>query len=183
MVKEPGEAFDLEGFHAGDRGVLAACYHDQYPAVEAALRSLLAPADKETIIHDVFLALISEEGTRRSFRGGSLRSWLCTLARNRAIDYLRRHGREQSLSAEAMAELPGQTDAVTEARAHARRLLGDFQRDHLPSKWRGVFEQRFLRQLSQREAAAALGISRTTLAYQESRVRRLLRRYLLLLEE
>ena len=42
-----------------------------------------------------------------------------------------------------------------------------------------VFEARFVRQLTQREAASTLGISRTTLAYQEHRIRKLLRKHLL----
>jgi RNA polymerase sigma-70 factor (ECF subfamily) len=42
-----------------------------------------------------------------------------------------------------------------------------------------VFETRFLLGLEQKEAAARLGISRTTLAYQEYRVKALLRRFVL----
>ena len=37
---------------------------------------------------------------------------------------------------------------------------------------------RFLEQLDQRQAARKVGISRTTLVYQEARIRRLLRRFL-----
>ena len=40
-----------------------------------------------------------------------------------------------------------------------------------------------MKQLSQREAAAELSISRTTLAYQEMRIRSLLKSWLLRLEE
>ncbi|NPC78158.1 RNA polymerase subunit sigma-70, partial [Pyxidicoccus fallax] len=54
-----------------------------------------------------------------------------------------------------------------------------FRREHLPAKWAPVFEARFVRQLSQREAAAALGLHRTTLAYQELRIRSLLKKFLL----
>ena len=58
-------------------------------------------------------------------------------------------------------------------------MIERFRREVLPAKWADVFEHRFLRQLSQAEAAELLGIGRTTLAYQETRVRRLLRRFLL----
>lgn len=42
-----------------------------------------------------------------------------------------------------------------------------------------MFELRFLHQLPQRDAASRLGINRTTLAYREVRIRRLLKRFLL----
>ena len=60
----------------------------------------------------------------------------------------------------------------------ARLLIEQFRREHLPEEWAGVFELRFLQQLPQREAARRLSIQRTTLAYRELRIRRLLRRFL-----
>jgi hypothetical protein len=59
--------------------------------------------------------------------------------------------------------------------ADARITVGGFQREHLE----GVFEARFLRQLSPREAAQPLGVPRTTLVYQEQRVRALLEQFVL----
>jgi hypothetical protein len=64
-------------------------------------------------------------------------------------------------------------------RFRAQAVIGRFRREVLPEKWRSVFEARFIRQLSQREAATEIGITRTTLAYQEMRVRSLLERFLL----
>jgi RNA polymerase sigma-70 factor (ECF subfamily) len=49
----------------------------------------------------------------------------------------------------------------------------------LPPAWLDVFQARFIDHLSQCEAAARLGKRRTTLAYQELRIRRLLRKFLL----
>jgi len=49
----------------------------------------------------------------------------------------------------------------------------------LPAKWATVFEARFVLGLDQRSAATRIGVSRTTLAYQEIQIRRLLRRFLL----
>jgi RNA polymerase sigma-70 factor (ECF subfamily) len=63
--------------------------------------------------------------------------------------------------------------------AEARLLVERFRRDHLPPDWQGVFDLRFLQQLPQREAATRLSLPRTTLAYRELRIRRLLRRFLL----
>jgi RNA polymerase sigma-70 factor (ECF subfamily) len=58
-------------------------------------------------------------------------------------------------------------------------MIDRFRAHHLPAKWRGVFEVRFVQQLDQSEAARVLGIHRTTLVYQEFRVRQLLRKFFL----
>lgn len=176
----PLEADWLAAFHAGDREVLAACYRDHYRTVEQACGSILGGADRETVIHEVFLALLSQPAVRASFKGGSLRAWLHTLGHHRAIDFQRRHRRERPLT-DAPTELPAPDgDPFREAeRSEAQRLIERFRRERLPAKWAPVFEARFIRQLSQRDAADTLGMHRTTLAYQEQRVRWLLQRFLL----
>ena len=76
----------------------------------------------------------------------------------------------------------GQTD-TTEEKTEATLIIERFRNEHLPEKWVPVFEARFMLQLSQREAAAKLGMRRTTLAYQEQQIRKRLRRFLLQREE
>jgi RNA polymerase sigma-70 factor, ECF subfamily len=123
----------------------------------------------------VFARLIASEELRRSFRGGSLAAWLATVARNHAIDLRRRIAREVSASIAEEGAEPDTWEQATEAHL----LVEQFRQKHLPAEWVGVFELRFLAQLPQREAASHLGIRRTTLAYREMRIRRLLRRFLL----
>jgi RNA polymerase sigma-70 factor (ECF subfamily) len=53
----------------------------------------------------------------------------------------------------------------------------------LPAKWDRVFVMRFLEQQDQPTAARSLGMARTTLAYQEYRIRKLLERFVLRREE
>jgi RNA polymerase sigma-70 factor (ECF subfamily) len=65
-----------------------------------------------------------------------------------------------------------------EPKAEARLVLERFG-GVLPRKWQRVFQKRFVEGLEQKEAADALAMSRTTLAYQEYRIRRLLRRFVL----
>ena len=65
------------------------------------------------------------------------------------------------------------------SRAEAALLIQKFCAEVLPPKWRPVFEARFVEHLTQTEAAAALRMRRTTLVYQELRIRSLLNGFLL----
>jgi RNA polymerase sigma-70 factor (ECF subfamily) len=165
-------------FHAGDRDVIEEIYRQHFATVTRAVGVLADPADRETATHEIFLRLLTQPSLRESFREGDLGAWLAVVARNHAIDWARRRNRE--VPSGGGAELrAAEQDESGEAGSHARVLVERFRREVLPAKWSGVFEARFLRQLSQLEAAESLGIRRTTLAYQEARVRRLLRRFLL----
>lgn len=178
MNKEPAETDGwLARFHAGERRVLETCYREHFATVQAAVRRYLDGADQETLVHEVFFSLISSSEMRQGFKGGSLGGWLHTVARNRAIDYLRHHRRTEHLDPRRAEQLEDRAPNP-ELQTEVRLLVERFQRE-LPAKWIPVFEARFVHQLSQREAAARLGCSRTTLAYQELRVKRLLRRFLL----
>jgi RNA polymerase sigma-70 factor (ECF subfamily) len=167
----------LRRFHEGERATIEHVYRDHFDTVGRAVGPLLGRADKETVIQEVFFRVITQAALRASFRGGDLGAWLAVVARNHAIDYLRRRNRETPAGTTLPAELP--TGRSWEADAEARLLVERFRAEVLPPKWAATFELRFIQQLSQSEAAAALGMGRTTLAYQEARVRRLLRKFLL----
>jgi len=166
----------LKQFHAGDRGVLEQCYRDHFATVERAMGTLLGTADRETAIHELWTRLLEGAALRRSFQGGAFGAWLGVVARNHAIDLRRRITRETSH--QANDEAPAQSESWEEA-AQAHILIERFRRERLPPDWSGVFELRFLQQLPQREAAARLSLHRTTLAYRELRIRRLLKHFLL----
>ena len=51
------EGLWLERFHAGERDVIEECYRDHFRVVEHAVGQVLRGADKETVIHEVFLQL------------------------------------------------------------------------------------------------------------------------------
>lgn len=167
----------LERFHAGERAVLGECYRDHFRTVEIAVGQVLRGADKETVIHDVFLELLAREELRRGFTGGNLGAWLSTIARHQAIDFWRRYRRERPLDELAAGE-PVQSSESFERTVEAQVLI-DRLRSELPPELAAVFEARFVLGLDQRSAAARIGMKRTTLVYQEFRISRLVRRFLL----
>jgi len=168
----------LSRFHAGDRDVIEGCYREHLRSVEAAVGHVLRGADKETVVHDVFLQLIERPDVRRSFQGGNFRGWLTTVSHHVAVDYWRRHRRERPWQEEPREEGWHDPARNIERGAEARLFAERYLRDRLPPAWLSVFVVRFLGGLDQRTAAHRLGISRTTLAYRELRVRRILRNYL-----
>lgn len=181
---EPQTDVWLGRFHAGDRAVLDACYRAHFALVDRAVGGLVAGADRETIVQQVFLRLLESEPLRRNFQGGTLAGWLTTVARNEAIDHLRRRRFERpaadpTAAPDALAQDTGTPGNRLEDDLEARRLVQRFREDWLRPAWRPVFDLRFVEQVDQRTAAARLGLHRTTLAYRELKIRRLLRRFLL----
>ena len=178
----PHDAVWLARFHAGERQTIADCYRDHFRVVDYAVGQVLRGADKETVIHEVFFQLLARAELRRSFTGGGFSAWLATVARHQAIDFWRRYRHERSLdqlTAAGRAVEPPEPGEPFERAVEARVTIDRFRREQLPEKWSRVFEARFVAGMDQRAAAARLGISRTTLAYQEIQVRRLLRKFLL----
>jgi len=177
VMADPSDK-NLAAFHRGDRRVLQACYEDTFASVEQSVAGLLTGADRETVVQDVYFRLMTDAEFRLTFQGGSLVSWLRTVARNRAIDFRRRYyDREQALPNDGDVASENEDAPSIESTVDAQMLLEKI-RTRLPAKWLPVFEQRFVQGLSQREAATALGQSRTTLAYQEIQIRRLLQKAL-----
>jgi RNA polymerase sigma-70 factor (ECF subfamily) len=165
----------LTTFHAGARPCLERCYREHFETVDRAVGAILRGADRETVVHEVFFRLLSDPGLRQSFRGGNFGGWLRVVARNHSLDHARRRRLEVSLD-----DAPtGAVEDRLEARTHLRLALERFRAHVLPPRWERVFVARFVEQQDQPTAARALGMRRTTLAYQEYRIRALLRRFML----
>lgn len=169
----------LRRFHAGDRSVLSEVYREHFDDVYRAAASRLPLVDAEGVVHEVFCRLLSDERMRSRFQGGSLSAWLCTVARNLAVDVWRRSRREICAPPEEMPEPQASEEPGHELDVAARRLVERFRQEQLPAKWAPVFEARFIEGLSQRETARRLGLPRTTIAYREARIRWRLRRFVL----
>ncbi len=156
---------------------LAAALHDGHPSVvegiydaygglvyTIALRFLGSPERAEELVQEVFLAMWERRSSFDPERG-SLKTWLCTIVRSRALDLLRADRRRprQAYSLDAAyenrqaAELPDTSHvsdpaAVVETRAVLRAL------DILPDDQRETIELMYLAGLSQSELSTVLGI-------------------------
>jgi RNA polymerase sigma-70 factor (ECF subfamily) len=80
----------IRRIRAGDREALGELY-DRYAgiAMAVAVRTLQDRAAAEDVVHDAFVA-VWDKMDRFDPERGSLRSWLLTIVRNRAIDRIRR---------------------------------------------------------------------------------------------
>lgn len=177
----PTAQFELEQFHRGDRATFESLYRAHSKRIDQLLGSFLTGVDRETVLQELFLKLLSSETLRRSFQGGNLEGWLSVLARNQALDFLRARDRTRTLHKQAARQdsPPPDASVASQEDLEAKELIETFRREHLPQSWVSVFEFRFLRQLSQEEASRALGLARTTLAYREARIRYRLKKFLL----
>lgn len=176
----------LAAFHAGDRSEIEACYREHVGRVLAAARRIVGSVDAETITHEVFYRLLSNAKMRESFQGGNIGAWLTQVVTRSAVDDLRRRKREVAHDEEpsgdassSSASAPSSPADTSQDHVDAKLLIDRFRRERLPPEWAAVFDARFIRQLPQREAALALGMPRTTLVYQEQKVRAILQRFLL----
>jgi RNA polymerase sigma-70 factor (ECF subfamily) len=172
----PADDHWTRDFHTGKSATMAGVYREHFETVRAAVATILFGADCETVVHEVFFRLLSNESLRHSYQSGAFAGWLFTVAKNQAIDYARRRARE---TPDGLVPSREAADFRIEHQLEARALIRKFREEVLPEEWRSVFEARFVRQLEQREAARVAGVPRTTLAYRELRIRRLLRSFLL----
>jgi RNA polymerase sigma-70 factor (ECF subfamily) len=165
-------------FHAGERDFLGYLYRETYEAVDASVGRVLRGADRDTVVHDLYLRLLSKPELRKNFTGGSMHAWLATLAYNLAVDFWRHHRRETSLEDRDTPPLVDPMSRRLEERVELNLFVERFRRDGLPEELWPLFQARFIERLDQREAARRLGMHRTTLAYRELRARRYLRTFL-----
>lgn len=162
--------------------------YDRYagPSYSLALRILGDRGAAEEVVQDTFLAVWQRAGTYKP-EYGRPSPWLLRIARNRAVDELRRRrsagrgaqwvAQERWRTVEDAAD-PSPEPAEAEARAdretEIRTMIGGALRG-LPKDQREVLELAYLRGLSQREISETTGIplgtvkTRTRLALQKMR--------------
>jgi RNA polymerase sigma-70 factor (ECF subfamily) len=167
----------LRRFREGDREALAQVYWACVDRVEGLLRRRLAtagnasPSDLEDLVQEVFIRAFAAD-TRLAYDG--LRPfvpYLFTIARNTLVDWWRRRGREVPLAL-TLDDAPEEMTADGAGNFDDARTMAVVERfvRALPADLRAVHEARFDRGLSQRDAAAALGMGRQALRTLERRL-------------
>jgi RNA polymerase sigma-70 factor (ECF subfamily) len=178
----PADSEDLAAFWRGDDRALEAIYRRHARLLLGAARSLVGPAEAESVVQEVFVELIRNEELRRRFTGGSLPGWLAAIARHKSLDHLKRSGRPAAAGARAVAldgdGLGAGAEASPEPRLEARDLLVRFLKDGVPSGQAEFFRRRFLDGRTQVEVAAELNVPRSTIEGWEHRLAEKLRRFI-----
>lgn len=163
----------LSKYWEGDRKVLEGCYLAHADRVWRAVREIVGGADGETVVHEVFYRMLSDESFRRSYSGGSLGAYLVCVGQNLARDQRRKQMRHDPIplpDESATVDPRGRLDASIDVQAILAEL-----RERVAPELHEVIELRIVRQLSQAAAAETLGVARTTLGYRERKVRQALR--------
>ncbi|NYD88397.1 sigma-70 family RNA polymerase sigma factor [Sphingomonas melonis] len=112
----------------------------------------------EDVLHDVYLTIWHRAGAYQPGRASPI-SWLATIARNRAIDWRRRHGRIRTAPAEEADALPdpaaAQDDALIddELRARLHNCL-----EAIEPRQRGAIRSAFFGGLTYAELAVAQAV-------------------------
>lgn len=157
----------LARIRAGDEAALATLY-DRYAGLvyTLALRLCRHPSAAEEVLQDVFVT-VWQSAALWDARRGSLQTWLCTIARNRSIDMLRKERSREALPLLVdMASDERGPDQLAEERVVAQDVRNALER--LPNKYRDVLEAVYFSGLTQREAARTLGLPYGTV---KSRIR------------
>jgi RNA polymerase sigma-70 factor (ECF subfamily) len=154
MPKNKDEAALIERIQSGDEAAMTEMY-DRYSGIVygVALRILGNATAAEDVLQEVFLQLWRNPQAFDASRG-RLPAWLAVIARNRAIDHLRKRPLEDDIE-----ELPISTGVNLENEA-AQRLAVDKIRSvlsQLPHEQRRALEMAFFEGMTHTEIAAKSG--------------------------
>ncbi|MET8067666.1 RNA polymerase sigma factor, partial [Micromonospora sp. NPDC005313] len=111
MTAELNEA--VAGAQAGDEEAFRFLYRSLQPALLRYLTALVG-ADAEDVASEAWLQISRD---LPSFTGGEFRAWVVTIARNRAMDHLRRQRRRPSVPVpvQALNDLAADVDTADRA--------------------------------------------------------------------
>lgn len=111
MTRELSEA--VEAARAGDEDAFRFLYRTLQPGLLRYLTALVG-GDAEDVASETWLQIARD---LPSFTGGEFRAWTVTIARNRAMDHLRRQRRRPSLPVpvQALSDLAGDADTAERA--------------------------------------------------------------------
>jgi RNA polymerase sigma-70 factor (ECF subfamily) len=158
---DPADGELMERLTERDPTALESLY-DRYSRMvySLALRIAGQPAVAEEIVQDVFLKLWHSADRYRAERG-PLGPWLCTLARNRALDHLRlkrekQRRREDSLEGDAVGFIATSPNPETLAQQEQSAVRVRASLSELPAAQQRAIELAYFEGMTHSEIAAAL---------------------------
>lgn len=158
-LAELGDGELVAALAAGDVDALDVLYARYAgPAYSLAMRILGDPGQAEDVVQEAFVRVWKAAASFQATRG-SLRSWLLTIVRNRALDHLRGTTRERDeveLQFEVRAEGEGSNPWREVSRSLERQAVRDAL-DALPGEQRQVIELAYYGGHTQQEIARMVG--------------------------
>jgi len=149
-----GDGALLSAIRSGDDSAMAALY-DRYSSVvySVALRILSDTAAAEDVLQEVFMQLWRNPAKFDASRG-ALAPWLAVIARNRAIDTLRKRHPESDMDDVVVSVLPDMAGGAERSRAmeKVRSVLAG-----MPVAQRSALEMAYFEGLTHTEIAAKSG--------------------------
>jgi RNA polymerase sigma-70 factor (ECF subfamily) len=144
----------VSAIRSGDENAMAALY-DRYSSIvySVALRVLGDTGSAEDVLQEVFMQLWRNPGAFDSSRG-NMAAWLAVIARNRAIDSLRKRRPETDIADVVVSVDPDMAGDAERARAmeKVRGALGT-----MPAAQRTALEMAYFEGLTHTEIASKTG--------------------------
>lgn len=150
----PADAALMSAIRSGDQGAMATLY-DRYSSVvySVALRVLGETGAAEDVQQEVFLQLWRNPGAFDASRG-NLGAWLAVIARNRAIDALRKRRPETDVEDVVLCVVPDMASDADQSRI-AQKVRGVLGAMSAPQ--RVALEMAYYQGLTHTEIAAKTG--------------------------
>jgi RNA polymerase sigma-70 factor, ECF subfamily len=139
---------------SGDQGAMAALY-DRYSSIvyAVALRVLQDTSAAEDVLQDIFMQLWRKPGAFDATRG-NMAAWLAVIARNRAIDALRRRRPQDDIEEVIVSVEPDLASEAERSRAMEKVRVA---LQAMPPSQRSALELAYFEGLSHSEIAAKTG--------------------------
>jgi RNA polymerase sigma-70 factor (ECF subfamily) len=150
----PSDLALVTAIRSGDQGAMAALY-DRFSSIvyAVALRVLQDTSAAEDVLQDIFMQLWRNPGAFDSSRG-NMAAWLAVIARNRAIDALRKR-RPQDDIEDVIVSVETDLASETDRSRAMEKVRGALQ--EMPSQQRSALEMAYFEGLTHTEIAEKTG--------------------------
>src|SRR5256885_7587863 len=135
---------------AGDRRAFGVVFERYSPMVHGVLLARVPKQDADDLVQDVFETALVKLATLKD--GAAIGAWLAQIARNRAMDAVRRKKKTEEVD----EDLEGR-DATPSQRVEANRILGAIR--GLPEAYQETLVLRLVEGMTGPEIAAQVGIT------------------------